>query len=388
MNMERLNPILAAMERRLPIPEEYKKLSGSSTIMNVSMNKILYSSGDYGPQIITAAYCLPNYNDIRATVGSKQILYKLPKTVESTLNPELAKQFRTKQYTEFIEMYDQQDTLFEDLWDVQVLLHETSHGSGRLDKHTFSADENLTIKGTTYNVGDTIDVTDENFPEFIKEDSSSLEELRAEINALYMSIAEMDILNQEGVFKNWVNLLGREELAKKCIISMCRHTFRRYLSQGENMVDIKGAHSRANVVITNYLLEGKGIAIVDETKIIENTEHHILDIEVVDISDACQSILELLRTVQQIKSTGDTNGCKKLFSKYVNHPIDLEQAKIYRSYMLANKKKLIGNIKSVSRLYPMYTPVLKDGNIVDVTFYDTDIVKQNFEFERLMLSIE
>ena len=163
---------------------------------------LLFSSGAYGPQVLTAAYCLPNYDDIRAEVGSKQILYKLPPSVESKLNPELAKQFRTKSRQEFINKYDPENMIFEDLWDVQVLLHETiGHSSARLHKHTFKTGENLTINEKTYNVGDTIDVTIDNYNEFITKDSSSLEELRAEINALYMSITEIDILNQYNVLR-------------------------------------------------------------------------------------------------------------------------------------------------------------------------------------------
>ncbi len=33
--------------------------------------------------------------------------------------------------------YDQDYELCNDLWDVQVLLHELSHGSGKLYKHIF-----------------------------------------------------------------------------------------------------------------------------------------------------------------------------------------------------------------------------------------------------------
>ena len=388
VNMEKLNPILFDIEQRLPNPPEYKKEQDSNTITNVSMNKILYSSGDYGPQIITAAYCLPNYDDIRSKIGAKQILYKLPSSTESTLNPELAKQFRTKSRQEFINMYDPNDEIFEDLWDVQVLLHESiGHGSGKLHKHTFKEGENLMINGVTYNIGDTIDVTDSNYSEFIKEDSSSLEELRAEINALYMSIQETDILAQEGLFKNWSNILDIEELRKQCVIEMCRHIFRRLLSQGDDMTEIKGAHARANTVITNFLLEGGGIEIEDEIIVIDGESFHILDIKVVNLDKVFNNVLGLLQGVQRIKSTGDTNGCKKLFEKYTSYPISIEQAKIYKNYMLANKKKLVGNIKGTSRLFPNYVPVILDDILVDVTIGNTmDIFEQNMHYKDLMLS--
>jgi len=387
--MEKLNPILLEMQQRLPNPPEYKKTSGNGTVMNVSMNKILYSAGDYGPQVITAAYCLPNADDIRSSEGAKLILYKLPKSVESQLNPELIKQFRTQSRQEFVDKYDPDNEIFEDLWDVQVLLHETSHASGKLHQHTFKDNENLVISGITYNVGDTVDVTDENYSEFIREDSSSLEELRAEINALYMSIHETDTLSQEGLFKNWSNILDIEELRKQCVIEMCRHMFRRYLSQGDEMSNIKGAHARANVVLTNFLLEGKGIEIEDETKLIDGESFHILDIKVVDLDKTYNNVMGLLQGVQRIKSTGDTDGCKELFEKYTNYPVTIEQAKVYRSYMLANKQKLVGNVKGISRLFPTYTAIINNDELTDVKLgVELDVFEQNMYYSQIMLETD
>jgi hypothetical protein len=163
--------------------------------------------------------------------------------------------------------------------------------------------------------------------------------------------------------------------------------FRRYLSQGEEMTDITGAHSRANTVITNYLLEGCGIEIEDEVVLVDGEEFHVLGITVLDVQKTLSSVITLLQTVQRIKSTGDTFGCKNLFDKYINYPTSLEQARIYRNYMLANKRKLVGNIKAISRLYPKYTPVLdKFSNIVDVVTELEDVFEQNFNYDRLTLS--
>ena len=388
-NMEKMNKILSEIEQRVPIPKEYKKTENSNLVMNVSPNKILFSSGDYGPLIKIAAYCLPNYDDIRAEIGSKQILYKLPKSLAQTINPDMAKLFKTKNRLNFIENYDKDNEIMEDLWDVQVLLHEISHGSGRLHKHTFKFGENLTIGNITYNIGDTIPITDANYAEFIKEDSDSLEELRAEINALYMSITEIDVLSREGLFKNWLNVLGREELQKQCIIEMCDSIFGRLLSQGDNMTNIRGAHARANFVITNYLLEGKGICVNTEPKEIDGQNYTLLEIIVDDVNKATASTIELLQRVQRIKSTGDTLDCKLLFDTYIKYPITIEESRKYRQYMLDVRKKLVGNIKESVRIFPRFTPVLKDGNIVDVTNkVHENIFQQNLYQEELTMSFE
>ena len=389
VNMEEINPILLEIEQRMPIPDDYKKKSGENkTVMNVSMNKILYSSGHYGPMVIVAAYCLPNYNDIRSKFGSKQILYKLPPSLGETLNSELVNKFRTQTRKEFINNYDPNAEIYDDLWDVQVLLHETGHATGRLATHTFKEGENLIIGGKTYNVGDTVQVTDENLSEFLPTDQSSLEELRAEINALYSSIVEMDVLDKYGQYKDWVKKIGQSELKKQCIIEMCQHAFRRYLTQSDSMEDIKGAHARANVVLTNYLLEGGGIAIHEEVVNVEDKDYHLLEVQVIDFYKTYNRIVELVKLVQEIKSTGDTIGCKNLFDTFTKYPISLEQARKYRGYMKEVQEKLVGNLKARSRIYPNYQPVLdENGELLDVKLGpNVDIFEQNFAYNQLMLS--
>ncbi len=389
-NMEKLNPLLLEIEQRMPIPDEYKKSGNKKTIMNVSPNKILFASGDYGPLVVTAAYCLPNYDDIRSEVGSKQILYKMPNSVGEILNPGMAKLFRTQRKAEFIGKYDPNNELGEDLWDVQVLLHETvGHGSGALHEHVFKEGENLVIGGVTYNIGDVIPVTDANYAEFITEDSSSLEELRAEINALYMSIAENVNLGQFGLFKNWATTLGWVELEKECVLAMASTGLRRLLAQGENMTEIKGAHARANIVIMNYLIAGSGVSMNTEVKNIDGEDYTLMELVIVNMGKCRDSITELLQMVQKIKSTGDTNGCKSLFETYTKYPITIEDAKVYRQHMIKNRTKLVGNIKASVRIFPQFIPVFDNSEIVDVTTKVSDnIFQQNFYQENLTLSYE
>ncbi len=389
-NMEKLNPLLLEIEQRMPIPNEYKKSGDKKTIMNVSPNRILFASGDFGPLVSTAAYCLPNYDDIRSEVGSKQILYKMPNSVGEILNPDMAKLFRTQRKVVFIEKYDPKNELGDDLWDVQVLLHETvGHGSGALHEHEFKEGENLIIGGVTYNVGDVIPVTDANYAEFITEDSSSLEELRAEINALYMSIAENVKLAEFGLFKNWTNILGREELDKECVLAMASTGFRRLLAQGENMTEIKGAHARANIVIMNYLIKGNGVSINTEVKNIDGEDYTLMELVVDNMEKCWDSIINLLQMVQKIKSTGDTNGCKSLFETYTKSPITIEDAKVFRQHMVKNRKKLVGDIKASVKIFPQFIPIFDNGEIVDViTKVSNDIFEQNFYQENLTLSYE
>ena len=401
VDMKRVNPVLLAIEQKLPHPLEYMRSEDGKTTLNVSLNKIAFASGDYGPCKLYAV-CLPNYEDIRSQHGSKQIIYKSSESLEELLNPDLVKQFRSTARQAFVDKYDPDNQILDDLWDLQVLLHETiGHASGKLHQHVFT--ETTEFQGKTYEPGDIIEVTDTNLTELLKSDQSSLEELRAEINALYMSVAETDTLSKEGLCKDWIGRIGKVEFQKQCIIEMTLHAFRRLRTQKDNMDDIRGSHARANTVITNYLLESGGIRIIDEIKSVNGKEFHLLDIEVVDFEKALTAITSLCRLVQRIKSTGDGKGCQQLFGKYTKYPVTIEQARIYRQYGIEKRLCVTGNVKMIARIFPNYRPVLrdvkdpsrtllypqvlKDDEIVDV-IEDTPqtIVEQHLEYSKKMLS--
>ncbi|ARF12256.1 peptidase family M49 [Klosneuvirus KNV1] len=361
-NMEKLNNVLLEIESRIPIPNEYKRTVDNSTILNVSVNQQLFGAGDYGTMQNTAAYNLPNYSDLREKYGSKQILYKMmdPVILDQNIWNQLVKD----------------EKLFSDLWDLQVLLHELSHGSGKLYLHTSDT-------------GESYPVTDDNLTSLIGNDYSALEELRAEINALYISIAEMDILNQHNMYKDWYKQMGEEKLKKYCIIEMTRHFFRRLIPQGEYFTEIKGSHCRANTIITNYILDGGGIKITDEVKVVDREEFHILGIEVVDFNKAFNSTVKLLQLVQEIKSTANKKKCDELFDKYTTYPITIDQAIQYRKYVMDIQTKLNGSIKSTARIYSNFQPIILNNQLVDVIVgNEQDIFEQNLHYNKLMMSNE
>lgn len=386
VDLDRITPMLLQIEDTLPNPAEFKRDIRTAPRLNVSINQILHGSGHYGPQLCLAAYCLPNYEDIRSTHGSKQIIYPQSRSLGGLLNPELSKQFRTKAQKEFIQHYDPNDTIYEDLWDLQVLLHETiGHASGKLATHTFQEPKKIGEK--MYQPGETIQVTDANIGEFIGSEGTALEELRAEINALYMGITSIEPLNQAGLYKDWLKVLGPEKLQEMCIIGMCRHSFRRYLEQSENMDRINGAHSRANVTIMNYLLASGGIRINEEVVTVDNQAYHLLEIQVMDRAKCLASTTELLQRVQRIKSTGDYWDCQKLFDTFTVWPVTLDQARRYRKYMDDIRKKLVGSVRAMVRVFPTFEPVIQHGEIVDMRATPcTDFIGQNWQYDRLMMS--
>jgi hypothetical protein len=214
-------------------------------------------------------------------------------------------------------------------------------------------------------------------------DYNSLEELRAEINALYMMLAETEVLVKEGLFKDWSAQLTLDELRTHCIIEVTSLLFRRLQDQQPEFTEIKGAHARANISLTNYLLAGGGIEIVGQRV----DDFVVNEIKVINYARVFQSVVALLQLVQRIKSTADGPACKDYFDKYLKYPVLIQQAKEYQKQGLAIQRKLIGEVKMRARIYPNYQPVLVNGQIVDVTIEkDQDFITQNLALDKMMMS--
>lgn len=389
IDMKKLNSILPKLEEQLPFPKEFKRenLNDIASIPNASLNAKLFGSGDSGPVFLTAAYCLPNYAEIRSEYGSKQIIYESPKDLGELVNADLNhKIFNIKESADFKEQYDKDKTLEKDIWNVQVVLHETlGHGSGRLHKHIFVEGENLTIGGKTYQVGDQIDVTAENITEFLGRYFSGHEELRAEIMALYVSIFNFDELEKIGLLKDWPQKIGKEKLIERLIIHMAEMYFKRLLFQKEDATEIVQAHAQANTTITNYLLDHGGLELVEEKLGIDGKEHTVLGIRVTDLEKAKQAVKDLAIEVQRIKSTGDGIALNNMMKKYGACVRNPEYIKIMKD----NRNAVQGNLKEIVEIFPNLEPVRDDkGEIVDVsaTWSSSFLEKQlgliNLEFSK------
>jgi dipeptidyl-peptidase III len=274
------------------------------------------------------------------------------------------------------------------MWSIHCILHETlGHGSGRLATHTFKEDDALTIAGTTYAVGDVIPVTSDNVPEFLAGNFAALEELRAEIIALYTSIEMFDELDSVGLYKDWTAQIGKDKIIEQLIFDMASTGLRRLISHDSAQQEIMGAHALANMTIMNYLCDGGGLQLVQEEVIIDGQTHHVLGFRIADMQQILLDIKDLMIQVQTIKSTGDGVAGDKLINTYGRYVRNVEHVTILQ----ANQKTMVGDLKVSARIYPRFMPVYDDANssIVDIAAtWPKDIVEQWFEFRRLELSYE
>ncbi len=388
-DLVKLNRVLPKIEQMLPFPAGLKRqiTTNSPTAMpNASMNTKIFGTGALGPMLITAAYCLPNYEEIRSTHGSKQIIYPGVKGLDALINPSLShKLFYLPTDADQLEEIDPEYNFFNDLWDLHCILHETlGHGSGQLANHTFKQGDPLSICGKQYAVGDTIAVTHENLPELLLGHDATIEELRAEIIALYVSIKHLDDIIKAGFLTHWSQRIGKAELARWLLLHMANTGLLRIIQQNDDATEMAGDHARANCTIMNYLIAKNGLSLRQEQIEIDGTQQTILALEMLDMETSLDAVTKLMQDVQRIKSTGDGRAAQKLIDTY-GKPLNREHLKLLKH----NEKLITGDLKARVYIYPLFTPVTdENGTIIDINAeWPKNIFDQHKKYAALEVSI-
>jgi len=385
VDLDKLSAILPSIEAALPLPDAYKR-KNMDVLPNASVNVQLYGTGGLGPLAITLAYCLPNYPDIRSTHGSKQIMYPETKSLAESVNPEKALLFNySPEQIAWLNKHDPDKRMAKEIRELLTFLHETiGHASGSLASHTFTEQENRTIGTKTYAVGETIPVTNENIAHFLLGYDSTLEELRAEIIALYVATHHLETLVECGFLTEWVDKLGIETVRKWILHAMAYHGIYRLAGQPEENKEILGAHAQANAVITNYLLKNNTAQLTRIPITVDGQQHEAVTLKIDDTEKGMAVTQKLMQLVQNIKSTGDGRAARELIENY-GKQIDSPELK---KTLINNRKTLIGNLRVFANLYPDLTPLMDpSGNVVDIQAqWPSDICEQIFNEDKRALS--
>ena len=388
IDMQKLNALLPSLERQLPFPEEFKRqnLNDTAAIPNASVNAKIFAAGDAGPVKMVAAYCLPNYHEIRAEHGSKQIIYQADKSLGQLINPTLYRNlFNSKKHVQWLEQHDPEIKLMGDIWNVHVILHETlGHGSGRGAIHTFVAGDPLIIEGVPYNIGDTIPVTSKNTTEFFGGYSDAFEELRAEILALYISLYNFDELAQAGLYKEWPTKIDKETLCTWIIIEMVHVALGRLLGQSDDATEIVQAHAQANTAILNYLLDHGGIELIKENYTVQGESYTVIAAQVTDLQKTIDAVKAMACEVQRCASTADMAGVHSLMKNYGTCIRNPE----YITLLKASRKAVQGDLIEVAEIFPRLIPIVDNQkNIIDIAAeWPNSFLEQQLELYELMYS--
>ena len=432
--LNRLNIVLPDIEETLPLPDEYKRKNASLS-RTASLNTQLYATGALGPLHITVAYNLPNYRDIKTEHGTKVILSPTEPSIEAHLNPRLWNKFYfTPEQVEWLDEHDQENRLSQEITELLHCLHETiGHASGKLDTHTFTEND-INIGSTFYQKGKTIPVTDENLLVLIPHYSNALEELRAEVIALYVATHHLEKLSSCGFLKEWVENHGTESIIRWILHVMAYRALKRltrqapvYLENETNALPIPfgtqqpdnyhraqkrdaiefefdqennelyveesqfkpivGVYAQANAVITNYLIEQGAAVLKRQNVIIDGESHAIATIQIVDIEKGREATKKLMQQVQRITSTGDGRQAETLFKQYGR---TLGTPDI-TAIMQQNKKTLAGDAQVFANIYPSLIPVIdpETNEVVDVEAnWPADIFEQILKEDERALSTD
>jgi len=390
ISLDNLSAILPSIEAQLPVDDSFKRnLTGEDVrIPNASINTKVFGTGGLGPLHLTAAYCLPNYEEIRAIHGSKQIIYPAGKSLGMLINPNLSTRifFGTKEAA-FLEANDPDHSFLNDLWDVHCILHETlGHGSGKLAMHTCTNQELRSLQDTNHQPGDQIPVTSENLAELLCGYDATIEELRAEIIALYVSIYHLEQLVEQGLLRSWYHKLGKKELQRWLMFHMLDTGLMRMLQQPDSATSISGDHARANTTIMHYIIDAGGARIVQNAIEYDGKQYQVVALEVIDMEKALAATTKLLKDVQRIKSTGDGTAAKQLIDTYGTPIRNLAHFKQLKE----NNRILVGDLKGKVAIYPNLEPVYDDTRrIIDIkASWPTSIFDQWQAFTTLALSME
>lgn len=330
-------------ESRMPWPDVYKRVDVTrpvATIVNV-----LVETGDSGP-VSPAAYNLPNYNDIRRDHGSKNvILHNVENTRSDGLEQLVVNEFFLPGYREATLALTH--SLIRPL---KVYLHEIiGHGSGRPDA-SLAADPRASL-GRVY---------------------SALEEARADLVALYHigdpKLVEMGAYAASlrpivvetafvGYLQGWMSRMDRVE-----------------------GTEVREAHDRGHHAILMWLVRGGESGNNYGVEIVMADGDFFVRVR--DVERAHQGVGDLLTRLQVLKSTGDGIGANRIFDEFGTR---LDPA--WKANITARREKIKAPKLKVF-VFPHLTPVVRDGEIVDVNLaYDEDLTAQQLRFRRLQRSL-
>ena len=249
---------LPAMERNLPIPDEYKNLNrGTESPMRVVDE--IYTAGDTRAGVQTIAFNLPNDERVRETKGSKKVMLRnvMNAKFEQILQPIAGE----------ILVPDQLALLSQEQFFNEVLFHELAHGLGPGKIQVDGRDTEVRLE--------------------LKELYSSMEEAKADVMGVYNLIYLMD----RGV----VPVEGKRPLFVTYLAGMFRST----------RFGVAEAHGRGTALQFNYLLE-KGAIREGST---EGTF-------AVNWDTFADGIRDLLRELCVLQARGDYRGASELLQRY------------------------------------------------------------------------
>ena len=304
-------------EDNSPIMDEHKK--GSVTGVTYKMVTVAGEAGDASPSTPIGVN-LPNANWIRVKHGSKSVsLANIEHAYDEASGSGFLEEFAFT--TEEVDRGKKYGSLGSAM---HTALHEVvGHASGKINPGVGTPKETLI------------------------QYASTLEEARADLVALYYimdtKMQEIGLMEDDGAGKAEYDGYIRNGMMLQL----------RRLKPGE---DLEEDHMRNRQLVASWAYEQGMADNVVEKKVVEGKTYFVIN----DYAKLREIFGRLLREIQRIKSEGDFEAGKALVEGYgVKVDPDLHAEVLERSAKL--------NIPPYSGFVnPVMTPVMQDGNMVDV----------------------
>ncbi len=279
---------------------------------------------------------LPNANWIRKDYGSKSVtitnlMNAYDKAAEESPKSVSGEFTYSKEELELNKKYGSQGSV------LHTDLHEClGHGSGQL------------LPGVS--------------PNALLENSSSLEEARADLFALYYC-ADPKMVE--------LGIIPSLDVAKAEYNSYIRNGIQVQFARIELGKDVNQAHMQARKLISTWAYEQGKAENVIEKKVKEGKTYFVVN----DHEKLRVLFGKLLAEIQRIKSEGDYAAGKKLIDTYAVKIDPTLHKEVRERYQALNLKPYGGFMNTV------IVPVEKEGKVVDYSVeYPSDFVKQHLEY--------
>ena len=268
----------------------------------------LMGLGGSGPVLSMIAYCLPNYEDIRSEIGSKQIMYTFPQSSNTSRYFQI---YLSKSEREFFETYSPDMKLESMMGSLCTLLHETiGHGSG------------ANIEG----------ITNEIKSEQVGEWTNGLEEMRAEILALYVGTHFLSEIADSGIIGNWGDIVSHKNLLELQVKHIAGGALNRWRITPADHMEVKQAHALADTGIMYYLIDHSdgALELVTDTSHVDGLDLPVLRLVIHDIYKLLPVIEELAITVQKMSSTAVFEEINQFMTTYATSTRDRRWSNIIK----------------------------------------------------------
>ena len=327
-------------EDRMPWSDVYKKKNISAkpvaTLINVAV-----ATGEGGP-VTWSGINLPNYQDIRAKYGSKNVVLQNMIEARSQVTKDMMiREFYLPEYQKLMKKY------YTIARKMLLYMHEViGHGSG-------AADRKLKV--------DPRDAIGKNY--------GAWEEARASLVAWWhiddpklVEIGAFKKSEQEDVIKAMYLL----ELQGQMIV----------LRNAKHEDVLREAHDRADQMLFQYVLENtKGFEVVEQSG-----NYYV---KILDWNQIHKGAGDLLKIIHEAKAKGDKKTVDAFLEKYGNHFNTKWRDNIVKRAQESGLPEL------VAMTFPKMMPVVKDGEVVDVKLENRESFKdQQLRFGKISKTTE